>query len=113
MSDVDERSAAMLGSHAAEVSGLLDAIGECLAQIDPFDQRCVMVLNTPERRKAHKALWRLKQIAECSCLRLTEEERKAIEASKDFWCHECESDLAQEDDYRWAEALRGLLARLT
>jgi hypothetical protein len=71
--EVDEMSAGSRGSHADEVSELLGAIGECLAQIDPFDQRCVMVLNTPERRKAHKALWRLKQTCECAVASLSSE----------------------------------------
>jgi len=49
---------------------------------------------------------------QCKLVLLTDEELKAIEASKNFWCHECETDLAQDDDYRWAEALRLLIDRL-
>jgi hypothetical protein len=60
--DGAEPSPASVGSQGMDVSVLLDAIGECLSQIDPFDRRCVVVLNTPERRKAHKALFRLKQM---------------------------------------------------
>lgn len=48
----------------------------------------------------------------CKLVLLTDEELKAIEASKNFFCHECETDLAQDDDYRWAEALRLLIDRL-
>jgi hypothetical protein len=99
MSDeVNEMSAASRGSHAAEVPELLGAIGECLAQIDPFDQRCVMVLNTPERRKAHKALWQLQQMAS---LRLTDEERAVIEVCATHWQAAPASKI-----------LRGLLERL-
>ena len=60
--DGAEPSPASAGSLGMGVPLLLDAIGDCLAQVDPFDQRCVVVLNTPERRKAHMALFRLKQM---------------------------------------------------
>jgi hypothetical protein len=83
--DAAEPSSASAGSHGMDVSVLLDAIGDCLAQVDPFDQRCVVVLNTPERRQAHKAFWQLKRMAESSCMRLLPEERAAIEVCAAHW----------------------------
>lgn len=62
MNSESEQSIPSRGSHGMDVPLLLDAIGDCLAQVDPFNQRCVVVLNTPERKKAHKALFRLKQM---------------------------------------------------
>jgi len=102
--DGAEPSPASAGSHVMGVPLLLDAIGDCLAQVDPFDQRCVVVLNTPERRKAHKALWQLRQMAESSYVRLLPEEREAVGRM---------SFLLEQHGWREdAAVFRGLLRRL-
>jgi hypothetical protein len=44
-----------------DVDAMLDDIGACLAQIDPFSDKCLVAMNTPERRKAHKSLSQLRQ----------------------------------------------------
>jgi hypothetical protein len=68
MTDANEQSIPSRGSHGSDVSAMLDAIGDCLSQVDPFDPRCIVCLSTPERRKAHKALWQLRKMLAGDCL---------------------------------------------
>ena len=51
-------------------------------------------------------------LADYGWLRLTAEEREAIEASREFWQVESECYFADETDGRYAATLRKLLERL-
>jgi hypothetical protein len=50
--------------------------------------------------------------AEIARLRLTDAEREAVAASREFWLSEAACELRDETDQRYADALGGLLERM-
>ena len=55
---------------------------------------------------------RLRAVAAAGEPTLTDEEREAIAASREFWLAEAACELRDETDERYAATLRGLLERL-
>jgi hypothetical protein len=55
---------------------------------------------------------RLRAVIDAGDAALTDAEREAIEASREFWASEAACELRDETDKRYADALSGLLERM-